>query len=429
MPDSPYRKRGKPLSVAEKWIVVQVFNRCDEERAKSPIVETEDACTRTSKYTGIGRRQVVEIVSHYKKTGNIPPPAMAGNRTMHQTTIPQIAEEHIRKFILDRHIDGEICNANHIQDLLKQILDREIPHRTICDYLQRMGFDYSRTRKKTRSLREKSYVRQQRHTYLHAIRYFRDSSYTPVYSDESFLHHYHGHRFSWFDKNAGDYLERPSGKGRRRCFIHAMFENGSVPNAGYIFEAKKSTGDCHNMFNALHFQEWWNEKLLSDLPKKCVIVMDRATFHLVPEEQIVPSAMRKAELQEWLTAKNIPWESHWLKPKLIECVDEQIDKTLIVQKIAEKEGHKVLILPVHHPELNPIELVWAIVKNECGRLLRNGIKFIEVREHLENALCNITPEICSGLYKKVIKKEKEYWATDVELDSLEQNELGIKWDI
>ena len=157
--------------------------------------------------------------------------------------------------------------------------------------------------------------------------------------------------------------------------------------------------------------------------------MDRATFHLVPEEQIVPSAMRKAELQEWLTAKNIPWESCWLKPKLIECVDEQIDKTPIVQKIAEKEGHKVLILPVHHPELNPIELVWAIVKNECGRLLRNGIKFIEVREHLENALCNITPEICGGLYKKVIKKEKEYWATDVELDSLEQNELGIKWNI
>ncbi len=71
MPDSPYRKRGKPLSVAEKWIVVQVFNRCDEERAKSPVVETKDARTRTSKYTGIGRRQVVEIVSHYKKTGFI----------------------------------------------------------------------------------------------------------------------------------------------------------------------------------------------------------------------------------------------------------------------------------------------------------------------------------------------------------------------
>jgi hypothetical protein len=425
MSNLPHRKRGKPLSDAEKWIVVQVFSRCNEERAKSSFVETKDAHTRTSKYTGIGRRQVVEIVSHFKKTGNITPTAIAGNRIMHQTTIPQVAEEHIRKLILDRHVDGEICNSSHIQDLLKQQLGRKVPLRTICDHLQRMGFDYSRTRKKTRSLREKSYVRQQRHTYLHTIQYFRESGYTPVYLDESFLHHYHGHQFSWFDTQTDDYLERPSGKGRRWCFIHAMLENGLVPNAGYIFEAKKSTGDYHNMFNAAHFQEWWNEKLLPNLPGKCVIVIDRATFHLVPEEQIISSKMRKTELQEWLTSKNIPWESHWLKPKLVECVDEQIDKTPIVQKIAEKRGHKGLILPVHHPELNPIELVWALVKNECGGLLRNGIKFIEVREHLEKALSNITPDICRGLCEKVIKKEKEYWKTDVELDNLEQNGIGI----
>jgi heat shock protein HspQ len=44
------------------------------------------------------------------------------------------------------------------------------------------------------------------------------------------------------------------------------------------------------MFNALHFQEWWH-----DLPQKSVIVRDRATYHLVPEEQIMPTAMRKHE--------------------------------------------------------------------------------------------------------------------------------------
>lgn len=421
MHKSPHRKRGQPITTAEKWIVVQVFCKCIEERAKASKVETKDAHTRTSNYTGIGRRQVVEIVKYFKRTGNVPPPAIAGNRTMHQTNIPSLAEEHIRKFIFDKHIAGEICNSNHIQDLLKELLNRDIPHKTICDHLQRIGFDYSRTRKKTRSLREKLYVRQQRHTYLHAIRYFRNSGYTPVYLDESFLHHYHGHQFSWFDKEAGDYLERPSGKGRRWCFIHAMLENGMVPKACYIFEAKKSTGDYHNMFNAEHFQEWWNEKLMPNLPRKCVVVIDRATFHLVPEEQIILATMRKAELQEWLTSKNIPWEGHWLKPKLVQQVDEQIDKTPIVQKIAEKRGHKVLILPVHHPELNPIELIWGIVKNDCGRKLREGIKFTEVREHLVNALNNISPDTCHKLYRKIVRKENEYWNTDVEIDDLDQN--------
>ena len=41
MSNLPHRKRGKPLSDAEKWIVVQVFSRCNEERAKSSFVETK----------------------------------------------------------------------------------------------------------------------------------------------------------------------------------------------------------------------------------------------------------------------------------------------------------------------------------------------------------------------------------------------------
>ncbi len=85
------------------------------------------------------------------------------------------------------------------------------------------------------------------------------------------------------------------GKGRRWCFIHAMLQTGLISNAFYIFVAKKSTGDYHNMFNAQHFQEWWMNQLMPNLPLKSVIVLDRATFHLVPEEQIIPSTMRKSE--------------------------------------------------------------------------------------------------------------------------------------
>ena len=118
------------------------------------------------------------------------------------------------------------------------------------------------------------------------------------------------------------------------------------------------------MFNALHFQEWWSEKRRPNLPRKCVIVIVRATFHLVPEEQIILGTMRKAELQQWLNEKHIHWKEHWLKPRLIQEVEQNIDKMPIVQKMAKSNGHKVLLLPVHHPELNPIELLWGIVKNE-----------------------------------------------------------------
>lgn len=422
MHDIPTRKRGKPLSPDEKWLVVRVFNQCAEERRTHRSVQTQDAHSRTARYTGVGRRQVVEIVCHFKATGQVPPATRAGNRSGHALTIPPLVESSIRDFILQRHLAGEVCNTNHIQDLLLAQLHREVPKRTIRDHLRRMGFTYARTKKKTRSLREQAYVRQQRHSYLHDIRRLRQAGYQPVYIDESFIHHYHGNQFSWFHDDLGDYLERPTGKGRRWCFSHAMLPTGLLTPAWHIFEAKKSTGDYHHMFNARHFQEWWRDQLLPNLPVQCVIVLDRASFHLVPEEQIMPQTMRKADLQAWLTAQSIPWQEHWLKPRLLAMVHAHLDKTPVVQKWAEAHGHQVLFLPVHHPELNPIELVWAIVKNECGRLLRQGVKFTEVRDHLEQACEKITAATCRGLYDKILQQEQRYWVTDVELDEIEDED-------
>lgn len=408
------RKRGKPLSAEEKWMVVSVFSRCDEERRQGHAVRIIDPYQRTASYTGVGRRQVVEIMHHFRETGQIPPARRAGNHTTHATTIPSGTDADLRTFILSQHRDGIAINARHVQDFLLERLGRTIPEQTIRDHLQRLGFHYTRTRTKSRSLREKAYIRQQRHTFLHDLHRLREAGYQVIYVDESFLHHHHGNEYSWFSD--GDFLERPTGKGRRWCFIHAMSEAGLVPNVSRIFEAKKSRGDYHNMFNAESFLGWWDDQLLPNLRSHCVIVVDRATYHLVPEVQITPSTMRKAELQQWLSNHSIAWEPHWLRPRLQQEVDQHIDKTPWMTKLAAAHGHQVLLLPVHHPELNPIELVWAIVKNDCARQLRAGLKFKEVRQHLEGALANISAATCSKLYERVRQTERTYWQLDVDLD-------------
>lgn len=97
-------------------------------------------------------------------------------------------------------------------------------------------------------------------------------------------------------------------------------------------------------------------------------------------------------------------------------MDPHIDKTPRITKLAAEQGHQVLILPVHQPELNPIELVWAIAKNECARQLRAGLQFREVRQHLEAALANISATTCATLYETVRQTEAAYWKLDVELD-------------
>ena len=124
----------------------------------SELCQPTTLTARTAYYTGVGRRQVVEIIRHFKDTGEVAETPASGNRSVHVTNVPSLAEPTIRDFILRRHLAGEICNANHIQDLLQQRLDRTIPARTIRYHLNRMGFSYSRTKKKTRSLREQAHM-------------------------------------------------------------------------------------------------------------------------------------------------------------------------------------------------------------------------------------------------------------------------------
>lgn len=414
-----FRPSGKPLTTEEKWIVLNVYQRCREEH-KQQNLPLSEVYERSAYYAGVSRKVVVDIVAHFRKTGSVSPVAEAGNRINHQTSVPSKASSRIRQLIFDRHREGAICNAKHIGDLLEKEFNLTPHLTTIRRHLTRMGFEYRKNKPKSRSLREKDYVRQQRHTYLYKVRQMRRSGHEIIYTDESFLHHHHGHKFSWFDE--GDFLERPTGKGRRWCFVHAISQHGLLENCLLAFEGKRSTGDYHGSFNFEVFHEWFLKQLIPNLPKKSCIVIDRATYHMVPEERIIPTQMKKVEIQEWLTENNIFWEDHWLKPKLIDALEQSIDRTPLVQKEAQKYGHQLLILPVHHPELNPIELIWALVKNNCAKRLRNGMSFKDILANLKEEFENISKENCQNVYDHVQKQEDEYWKIDLEFDKT--NEMG-----
>ena len=196
-----------------------------------------------------------------------------------------------------------------------------------------------------------------------------------------------------------------------------MQENALIEGAFLAFEAKKGTGDYHGQFDWEVFQHWFNEQLRVNLPPRSLIILDRCPFHTVSRDAIGPSQMKKAELQTWLMDRGIPWEEKWLRARLMQEVDRYRDKKPMVEIFAEEKGHKVLFLPVHHPELNPIELVWATVKNYCGAVFSNSTSFKEQRQHLEASFKkDITPEYCTKVYEHVQKIEEKYWNTDLIID-------------
>jgi transposase len=412
------RKCGRPLTYEEKWIVLHVFETFVREKQERGVIQIDDPYSLTSQYTGVGRSVIANIVKSVRETGNVPPSISPGNR-MQPTAIPSLAEGRLREFVFEQHREGEVCNATHLRALLKDEFNITVHERTVRRYLNRMGFGWVRTKNRPRSLREKAEIRQQRHDYLYELRQNRQlpvaERYRVVYLDESFLHHHHGAQFSWFSEE--DFVERSSGKGRRWCFIHAIQKEGLIDGAFLIFEGKHGRGDYHQQFDWSLFHRWFTEQLLPQLPSRCLIVLDRCCFHMIAKDSMLPSQMKKAELREWLTDRGLDWEEKWLRARLMEEVDKYRDKKPMVEIFAEEKGHKVLFLPVHHPELNPIELVWATAKNYCGAVFSNRTSFQDQRQHLIESLNrDITPEYCAKLYEHVRQIENKYWDADLAID-------------
>lgn len=421
-PTEALRKQGRPLTYEEKWMVYHVFRAVEQNQLIKPVKQNKDIYSVASSYTGVSRTTVANIVKSVKESGKVPKLKLPGNRSQ-ATSVPVSTEGRIREFVFEKHRDGAICHAKHIIKLLKSEFDIEINTRTMQRHLIRMGFCWSRTKKNNRSLRESDRIRQQRHNYLYELRENRKLALKMqqqlIYVDESFLHHHHGSQFSWFEE--GDFIEGPTGKGRRWCFIHAMMENGLLDNTFLIFEGKKSKGDYHQQFNHEVFQKWFQEQLLVNIPENCLIIMDQCPFHMVGKEPITPSAMKKVELRKWLTEQGFSWEEKWLRPRLEEEVNRKRDKKTMVEIFAEEKGHRVIFLPVRHPELNPIELVWNIAKSHCGELFTNETSFKDQRIHLEEAFKDkINAGYCKKTFEHVKEIEERYWEVDLIFD----DELG-----
>jgi len=144
-------------------------------------------------------------------------------------------------------------------------------------------------------------------------------------------------------------------------------QTGLVDGSSLFFIRKKKTGDYHYEMNSDRWLEWLNDDVFPNMHGG-VLVIDRAPDHLVRTESTRPAntKMRKAEVAAWLRAHDcVPeeWEgTHWEKDKVKKELLEQAAKNrpglrYLVQDLAKDFGISILISPVAHPELKPIEMV------------------------------------------------------------------------
>ena len=92
--------------------------------------------------------------------------------------------------------------------------------------------------------------------------------------------------------------------------------------------------------------------------------MDNASYHNSLSERSPPIATsKKEEISTWLMKNGIPIQEDCLKAELAEILNKIAPvPTYDLDEIASEQGHKILRTPPYHPELQPIETCWGIVK-------------------------------------------------------------------
>jgi len=86
----------------------------------------------------------------------------------------------------------------------------------------------------------------------------------------------------------------------------------------------------------------------------------------------------------------------------------------IIDEIARSKGHEVIRTPPYHPELQPIEICWGVVKNHIGRNCDFTMK--NLIEQLDVGFDKVTTETCIKIIAKIRKIEDSFWTEDIKAD-------------
>lgn len=412
--------RGKPLTPEAKKIVVSVKQYFDRNKFQT----SESSTKRTADALGIGQATVKRVMADYGRDPSLlDEPAKIRGRPAHAVSASN--QELVRTFIRSANKNGEYITLAAIRDFLQEESGDESFHRaTLARTLNRWGFEFGQGTR-SQHLKEKDHVIAARQRYIRKKRNNRapggdaNTIRPEVYLDESYVNKNHSNDFIWYSGEDGPWVQKPTGKGERLIIVNAITKSGWVPDAKLVFKSTTKTGDYHGQMNWELFEKWFTEMIIPNIPANSLIVMDNAPYHNILSEHSSPTpSCSKKKIMDWLEQNKIYCRDDCLKPELVEIIKKIAPEPIYaIDEIAKSFGHEVLRTPPYHPELQPIETCWGVVKNHiarnCDFTMKNLIK------QLDNGFEKVTAETCSRIIAKIRKVEDEFWADDLKFDSQE----------
>ena len=410
--------RGRPLSPEKKKLVVSVKQYFDGKKFK-PI---EPSVKRTADALGIDVATVKRVMANYNRDPKLlDEPAKTRGRPVHAVSATH--QEAVRAYIRSANKQGKYITLSDIGDFLKERSEEEVFHiATLARTLNRWGFEFG---KGTRSqhLKEKDHVIAARQRYLRKKRDNRASGSETirpeVYLDETYVNKNHSNDFIWYSGEDGPWVQKPTGKGERLIIINAITKYSWVPGAKLVFKSSRKTGDYHGQMNWDLFKKWFEEMLLENIPPNSLIIMDNASYHNTLSEHSPPTPLcSKKKIMGWLEQNKIYCRRDCLKPELVEILKKLApEPSYAIDEIARSCGHEVIRTPPYHPELQPIETCWGVVKNHIAR--NSDFTMKNLIEQLDAGFDKVTGKTCTEIIKDVRKIEDDFWTEDLQFDDQE----------
>jgi transposase len=280
--------------------------------------------------------------------------------------------------------------------------------------------------------------------YANALRLQVAGTHIIIYLDESYIHALHQMKKGWHP-TSGPYknneTQGDADTGKRLIIIHGMSRDGMLeiedaigsnflheitPTAQFVFEAASfDDSDYHNTIDGEAFTLWVKNRLLPAFHtiypgKKMMIVMDNASYHKPRDfDWITPYKMCKTACITFLkehgveeftavrdgveiTFQQEQFNKRASKQNSAPTVKElqqavkshlkqhpEINKTKI-DKLLLPHDHSIVWTPPFVPEAQPIELVWAHVKQLVASQYTLNRSIETTRQQTDDAFDTIT---------------------------------------
>ena len=397
-----------------------------EIQTKEAICNAYDYFVKQSKKGGqsVGpRKQTAEAIKISEKCvqkvlkereNGFQPPAKRFKVSRKKIVVDRFGWDAIRHKIYEMYSRKEHITLDKLLPILRDADLFDGKRTVLREILKDMGFNYKKIDNR-RHYFEQPRIVQQRHTYLRRMMQNRADRRSVVYLDETWANSHDGKNLAWVEDDEGTLggVKRPSGKGTSIIILGAGGEMGWVANTTLIFQSKRNTGDYHDEMTGEHFEEWFRDTLLPNVPPHGLIVMDNVSYHTRRLEEVPVKSWTKKRMVAWLEERNISFDPKAKKPEIF-SIAQGLGATpkYISDEMALAASHEVVRLPVAHCVLNPIELAWLQVK---GYVKANNRRFNldEVKRLAKEGFEVVTPERWTSLVKHVRDKvEDHYWRVD-----------------